>query len=113
VLSAADLAFWDEHGYVIVHDAVPEASRAPRRRQFSIMSVPSWTIRSRGIDPMITHHGAVLSTSGLHGESPVAAVHKAFAQLWKRGPVVSTDRAGFNVPERRAGCFAVPICIGM
>jgi len=32
VLSAADVAFWDEHGYVIVQDAVPEASRAAATR---------------------------------------------------------------------------------
>src|SRR5262249_9363421 len=27
VLSADDLAFWDEHGYVVVHDAVPAETR--------------------------------------------------------------------------------------
>jgi hypothetical protein len=27
VLSAADLACWDEHGYVVLRDAVPQASR--------------------------------------------------------------------------------------
>ena len=31
VLSADDLAFWDEHGYVVLHDAVAAESRAAAR----------------------------------------------------------------------------------
>ena len=27
VLSDVDLAFWQEHGYVVLHDAVPQATR--------------------------------------------------------------------------------------
>src|SRR5580692_3864180 len=29
VLSASDLSFWQEHGYVVLHEAVPSAARAP------------------------------------------------------------------------------------
>jgi hypothetical protein len=48
VLIAADLAFWDEHGYVVLHDAVPLCARRLRRR-FGSTSAPVRTIRKAGI----------------------------------------------------------------
>jgi ectoine hydroxylase-related dioxygenase (phytanoyl-CoA dioxygenase family) len=110
VLSAADLAFWDEHGYVVVPDAVPETSRAAATQAIldhlgaSADDPESWyKPNDHGIMVQFFQHPAFTANRQSR------RVHKAFAQLWRTADLwVSTDRAGFNVPERPGWKFRGP-----
>lgn len=110
VLSAEDILHWEEQGYVIVHDAVPEESR--RAAEQAIWShlgarpdVPdSWYVpNDHGIMVQLFQHPAFTANRRS------ARVHKAFAQLWGTADLwVSADRVGFNVPERPGWMFRGP-----
>ena len=110
VLSAADLAFWDEHGYVVVPDAVPESSRAAATQ--AILD----HVGARADDPESWYkpndHGIMVQFfqhPAFTANRQSRRLHKAFAQLWKTADLwVSTDRAGFNVPERPGWTFRGP-----
>lgn len=110
VLSSEDLAHWAEHGYVIVHDAVPEESRlaaaeALWRHLGARPDVPdSWYVpNSHGIMVQLFQHAALTANR----RSP--RLHKAFAQLWGTADLwASVDRVGFNVPERPGWMFRGP-----
>jgi hypothetical protein len=110
VLSADDLAFWDEHGYVVLHDAVDAASRdaAAQALWEHLGAQPdnpdSWYgRRDHGIMVQYFQHPAFEANR----RSP--RIHKAFAQLWGTPDLwVTTDRIGFNVPERRGWKFPGP-----
>lgn len=102
VLSAADLAHWEEHGYVIVPDAVPEATRAAAERAIweRVGGRPDepdtwYAPNDHGIMVQFFQHPAFTANRRS------ARIHKAFAQLWGTADLwVSCDRAGFNAPER-------------
>ncbi len=110
VLSAEELAHWAEHGYVILHDAVAESGR--RDAENAIWNYlgarpddpDSWYIEnSHGIMVQFFQHAAFSANR----RSP--RIHKAFAQLWGTSDLwVSTDRVGFNVPERPGWLFRGP-----
>lgn len=110
VLSADDLAFWDEHGYVVVHDAVP-ASGCDAAVQAILDHVgarlddpDSWyQPNDHGIMVQFFQHPAFTANRQSR------RIHKAFAQLWQTADLwVSTDRVGFNVPERLGWMFRGP-----
>lgn len=110
VLSAGDLAFWDEHGYVIVPDAVPEPGRAAATQAIldhigaRLDDPDSWyQPNDHGIMVQFFQHPAFTANRQSR------RVHKAFAQLWGTADLwMSTDRAGFNVPERPGWMFRGP-----
>ena len=110
VLSAEDLAFWDEQGYVIVPDAVPEASReAATQAVWEYLGAQpddpeSWyPPNDHGIMVQYFQHPAFTANRQSR------RLHKAFAQLWKTADLwVSTDRVGFNPPERPSRMFRGP-----
>ena len=110
VLSAADLAFWNEHGYVVLHDAVAPATReaaaqALWRHLHARPDDPdSWYRRNdHGIMVQYFQHPAFAAIRG----SP--RIHKALAQLWGTPDLwATTDRVGFNVPEREGFMFPGP-----
>lgn len=107
VLSASDLAHWEEHGYVIVHDAIPEETRRAAEQAIwqHLGARPddpeSWYVpNDHGIMVQFFQHPAFTANR----RSP--RIHKAFAQLWGSPDLwVSCDRAGFNVPERAGWKF--------
>jgi len=109
-LTAEDLAHWEEHGYVILHDAVPAdslvaAERAVWTRLGARPEDPeSWYVpNDHGIMVQCFQHPAFIENRRS------ARVHKAFAQLWRTADLwVSTDRVGFNVPERPGWTFRGP-----
>jgi ectoine hydroxylase-related dioxygenase (phytanoyl-CoA dioxygenase family) len=108
VLSPDDLAFWDEHGYVVLHDAVAAESRddAVRAIHDHLGSRPddpqSW-YRQRSIMVQLFQHPAFAANR----RAP--RVHKAFAQLWGTADLwVTTDRVGFNAPLRTGWSFHAP-----
>ena len=110
VLSQDDLAFWDENGYVVVHDAVPAdslvaAAQAVWDHVGARPGEPNtwYGQRNHGIMVQYFQHPAFVTNR----RSP--RIHKAFAQLWGTDDLwVSTDRVGFNVPERPGRRFPGP-----
>ncbi|HTJ27984.1 MAG TPA: phytanoyl-CoA dioxygenase family protein [Candidatus Limnocylindria bacterium] len=111
VLSAADLAFWDEHGYVVVHDAVaPEARRAAEEAIWAFLGAErddpgTWYGGPQGhsIWVPLLHHPAI------DANRRASRVRRAFAQLWGREDLWPTiDQVGFNPPERPGWPFPGP-----
>ena len=110
VLTADDLAFWDEHGYVVVRDAVPAGTREAATQAIldhvgARLDEPESWYGPRGPSIMVQYfqHPAF----DANRRSP--RLHKAFAQLWGTADLwVSTDRVGFNVPEREGWQFQGP-----
>jgi hypothetical protein len=110
VLDAADLACWHEHGYVVLHDAVTPAAReaaalALWRHLDADPDDPETWYRpnDHGIMVQYFQHPAFEAVR----RSP--RIHKAFAQLWGTADLwVTTDRVGFNAPEREGFMFPGP-----
>ena len=111
VLSAADLAFWDEHGYVIVRDAVtPANAQAAERAIWEFLGMnpqdpETWysAPRSHQIMTQFYHHPA------LQANRDAPRIHTAFAQLWETDDLWATiDRVSFNPPERPGWKFPGP-----
>ncbi len=110
VLNAADLAHWNEHGYVVLHDSVaPADCDAAAQALWAHIGardddVESWYRHSdHGIMVQYFQHPAFETNR----RSP--RIHKAFAQLWGSADLwVTTDRVGFNVPERPGFPFRGP-----
>ena len=109
VLSDTDLAFWDRFGYVVVHDAVPPDTRDAARDAVlhyvgAVLDDPdSWYGDRKSIMVQYFQHPAFVANR----YSP--RIHKAFAQIWNTADLwVTTDRVGFNVPERPDWMFPGP-----
>jgi hypothetical protein len=109
VLSAEDLAFWHEHGYVVVHDAVPEDTRLAALdavlalRGARLDEPESWYKGRQSIMIQAFQHAA------FDANRRAPRVHKAYAQLWGSADLwVTTDRVGFNAPEREGWTFQGP-----
>jgi len=110
-LTAEELAFWDEQGYVVVHDAVAERDRdaaAAAIHEFigaDAADPDTWYGNKFGksIWVPLLRHPAFLANR----RSP--RLVKAFAQLWGREDLWSTvDQGGFNPPERAGWSFPGP-----
>lgn len=110
-LTAEELTFWDEHGYIVVHDAVPAASRdAAAAAIYEFLAVDpanpeTWYTDKAGksIWVPLTHHPAFWANR--HAPRLV----KAFAQLWGREDLWPTvDQGGFNPPVRPGWPFPGP-----
>jgi hypothetical protein len=110
-LTAADLAFWEMQGYVILHGAVPpENCRTAARAIYDFLAIDplqpdTWYGASLGhtIWVPLLHHPALWANRN----SP--RIHRAFAQLWRRPDLwVNVDQAGFNPPERPGWNFPGP-----
>ncbi len=111
VLTAADLAHWAEHGYVVVAEAI-----APGEREAVVQAIhqhigarpdapESWYRDSvrHGIMVELIQHAALDAVR----RSP--RVHKAFAQLWGTADLwPSADRCGFHPPQRPGYAFPGP-----
>ncbi len=110
-LTAEELAFWDEHGYVIVHDAVPAATRdeaAAAIYEFLDASPDepeTWYSNKYGQSiwvPLLRHPSFVANRKA-------PRLVKAFAQLWGREDLWPTiDQGGLNPPERENWRFPGP-----
>ena len=110
VLDAGDLAHWHAHGYVVLHDAVTadvrEAAGQALWRHLAADpdDAETWyRPKDHGIMVQYFQHPALAAVRG----SP--RIHKAFAQLWGTADLwVTTDRVGFNPPERAGFLFPGP-----
>ena len=101
-LSAEDLAHWEEHGYVILRDAVPEASRRAAEQAI-------WQHLGANPDDPATWHvplgqgimSNLFQDPAFTANRESARIHKAYAQLWGTSDLwASCDRGGFNAPLR-------------
>ncbi|MDB5069943.1 MAG: Phytanoyl-CoA dioxygenase [Candidatus Eremiobacteraeota bacterium] len=111
VLSGDDLAFWDEQGYVVVHDAVPPEQCAAASAAIceylgaDLNDLRTWYGRRNGHSiwvPLLRH-------AALSANRHAPRVRRAFAQLWGRSDLwVTVDRTGFNPPERHDWRFPGP-----
>jgi hypothetical protein len=108
VLKPDDLAFWEEHGYVVVHDAISsDACRAAEQAIWEFIGMnpddpEGWYSGEfeQGIMVPLIHHPAL----DANRRSP--RVRGAFTQLWGTGDLTMTvDRCGFNPPERKGWRF--------
>jgi len=98
-LSAAELDFWDEQGYVVVRQAVsPDQSRAAAEAIFEHAGIElghpdSWYGDNLWL-PLAQH-------PALWANRLSPRIHTAFAQLWKRRDLwVNVDVCGVNPPLR-------------
>lgn len=114
VLGEADLRRWDEDGYVIVPDSAPaEVVAEAADRVLALLG-------ARGDDPESWYAGA---ETGLVQKIMVQAfqhpafeairssprIAKAFSQIWASDDIwPTTDRVGFNPPERKGYSFPGP-----
>jgi hypothetical protein len=102
VLSAEDLNFWNENGYVIVRNAISknEAEASAQAVWNYLEADPhdpqTWYRKGKtqGIMVQSFHHPA------FRRNRQSKRIHKAFAQIWQTADLWTTiDRAGFNPPE--------------
>ena len=110
VLTASDLGFWQEHGYVVLRDAVPAAVREAAAQALWLHlratadDAETWYGRN--------HHGIMVQYfqhPAFEAVRRAPRIHKAFAQLWGTADLwVTTDRVGFNPPERPGWTFPGP-----
>jgi len=104
-LEGEDVDFWNENGYVVVHDAVSqEQCRAAAQAIYDFLEVdPEQPDTWYGHDiwvPLL-HHPAFWANR----ES--GRIHGAFAQLWGRQDLwVTVDQGGWNPPERPGWRFS-------
>ncbi|MFA7242974.1 MAG: phytanoyl-CoA dioxygenase family protein [Sulfuricellaceae bacterium] len=109
VLSAADLAFWQENGYVVLRNAVCAADC--REAELAI-----WDFL--GMDPQNpdtwysgTHQfwAPLFQHPALNKNRAAPRIRKAFEQLWGTGDLWPTvDRSSLNRPERSGLHMAGP-----
>ncbi len=111
VLSAEDLRFWDENGYVIIREAVPkEQAQATEKAVWDFLGMNpkdenSWYQKpvGKGIMMEFYHHPL------LRENRRSKRIRKAFAQLWKTADLsATTDRTSFNPPETARFPFQGP-----
>ena len=112
VFSKEDLEFWEEHGYVVVREAVPlKNCRAAEQAVWDFLEMESDNPDSwyptdpprRGIMVEIYQHQA------LWDNRQYPRVHQAFSEIWDNEKLwVSFDRASMNPPERDDWKFPGP-----
>ena len=103
VLSKEDRAFWDENGYVIIHEAVPpENIKAAYHAIWDFLEMypndeESWYSGPprQNIEVKLYHHQAIWDNR----QCP--RVYKAFAEIWGMDRLwVSFDQASMSPPDR-------------
>ena len=93
VLSAADLTFWNQHGYVVLHDAVPaatnEAAAAEIWRHLDARPDDPASWYRRGDHGIMVQH---FQHPAFEANRRSPRIHKAFAQLWGSADLWCTTR---------------------
>ncbi|MGA7788312.1 MAG: phytanoyl-CoA dioxygenase family protein [Xanthobacteraceae bacterium] len=109
-LTASDLAFWKEHGYVVLRDAVAVATRDAAAMALwhhigAAPDAPATWYRSSDHGIMVQY----FQNPAFEAVRRSPRIHKAFAQLWGTADLwATTDRVGFNPPEREDFKFPGP-----
>ena len=110
-LSETDLQHWDEHGYVVLRQAVTEGSAEAaelaiyRHLGMDRDDPESWYSQELGHTIWVP----LLHDPAIEANRRSARMMKAFAQLWGREDMwVTVDQAGLNPPEREGWMFPGP-----
>ena len=117
VLTADDLEFWHEHGYVIVREAAPPQNVqavADAVWQFQEMdpeNSETWYQTPERRNGMVELNGSgmveMYHHPALWANRQLPKIHGAFADLWGTEKLwVTIDRANLNVPNRPGFEFA-------
>lgn len=103
VLTAADRAFWEANGYVVIHNAVPQ-------QNLDAVVDDIWAFLGVDRNDPEAWYRAPISKAGMlemyHTQSlwnnrQYPRIHQAFADIWGREDLwVSFDRANMNPPAR-------------
>lgn len=111
VFGPDELAFWDEHGYVVLHDAVtPAQCSATEDAIWSFLQMDRNDPKTWYRDP----HGHSIwvplrDHPALWANRSSPRVRRAFVQLWNRADLwMTVDQVGFNPPERPNWKFPGP-----
>jgi hypothetical protein len=111
VLSPEEMKFWDEQGYVVLHNAVSAqqckaaADVLCEHLKVRLDDPETWYATGLGATIMVelVHHPA------LDANRASERIRRAFAQIWGTDDLFTTnDRCGFNPPERRGWNFPGP-----
>jgi hypothetical protein len=111
VLSQADLNFWDENGYAVLHDAVPT-----QQCEAAATAICSF-LKMDSADPATWYGGPqghsiwipVNQDPALWANRDSPRIKGAFAQLWGRDDLwVTVDQGGMNPPEKPGWNFPGP-----
>lgn len=111
VLTASDLAFWEENGYVVLADAAPPDACATLERAIweHLGASPQDADSRYGVE---LQQGVMVQLFHAPGMAQIHAsprIHKAFAQLAGTPDLVMTaDRCGFNPPLRPGAVYGGP-----
>jgi hypothetical protein len=110
-LSDQDMAFWQDNGYVVLHDAAPAEGCAAAVKaicEFLDMDLgnPStWYNGPQGHSiwvPLLRH-------PAIEANRASERIHRAFEQIWERTDLWMTiDQCGMNPPERPGWQFPGP-----
>lgn len=110
VLSEEDMLHWSEHGFVILHNAVPDAD-------CEMAAQTIWdALDAREDDEASWYHKGhanimvqLFQSTAFEKNRRSLRIHKAFAQLWGTADLwATTDRCSFNVPEKPGHVFQGP-----
>lgn len=103
VLTAQDLAFWDEQGYVIIKQAItPEDCAASRKAILDFLEMDeqdetSWYKESNNMQGIMV---PLYRNAAIDKNRNSPKIKRAFEQLWNRTDlIVTADKCGFNSPE--------------
>jgi hypothetical protein len=103
VLSARDIAFWEENGYVIIKNAVsPQDCVLSRKAIFDYLGMDeldttTWYSASNTLEGIMV---PLYRNVAIDKNRYSAKIRRAFEQLWNRTDItVTTDKCGFNPPE--------------
>ena len=109
VFGPDDLAHWDEHGYVTLHDAVsPDACAAAAAAIWEYLGMDpadpeTWYRNRREIMTQVFDHPAIWANRC------APRVRDAFAQLWGRADLsMQVESCGMNPPERPGWSYPGP-----
>jgi Phytanoyl-CoA dioxygenase (PhyH) len=111
VLTPEDLAFWEENGYVIVHDAAPAEGCAAAVQaiceflRMDLNDPNTWYNGPQGHSiwvPLVRHPAIEANRN-----SP--RIRRAFEQIWGRADLwMTVDQCGMNPPEQPGWRFPGP-----
>jgi hypothetical protein len=103
VLTAADLSFWDEFGYVVIKNAISkEDCSASCKAIWNFLEMDAqikdtWYQSGKNVQGIMV---PLYRDAALDKNRNSATIKRAFEQLWKQNDLIAvTDKCGFNPPE--------------
>ena len=102
-LSAEDINFWNEHGYVVIKNAISKEDCVAACRaiwnylQMNESDSESWYKNSNAVQGIMV---PLYRDPAIDKNRNAPKIRKAFEQLWgQTGLIVTADKCGFNPPQ--------------